>query len=182
MMTNLEKRQKKAAGYAFGKILDVGCSGQNGFNRFLEGDVIGFDIIDVVNDSDNYREIVKGDANEISKYFPSGSFDTIIAMELLEHLINPVNFLKMCHSLIRDNGILILSTPTPFYFSTVIGNVMFRRGLSSQKEHYTLWAPRTLNKVANDMGFSVEDVVPAFGFYKPFFTWQLIYIYRKVAA
>lgn len=38
-------------------------------------------------------------------------FDTVIAGEIIEHLNNPVNFIKYCYSLLTKNGRLILTTP-----------------------------------------------------------------------
>ena len=172
-------RQERASRYAHGKILDVGCSGKNGFNPYLKGHVVGFDIIDIANDSDNYKEIVKGDANNLDEYFGKGTFDTIIALELIEHLHNPIKFINDCHKLLKTNGLLILSTPTPYYYRTLIGNLFFYKKCSSQDIHYSIWSPRTLNTVAKTFGFDVVNVTSADRFYIPFVTWQMIYVYKK---
>jgi SAM-dependent methyltransferase len=172
-------RQERAARYAHGKILDVGCAGGDGFNPFLKGDITGFDIIDIVNDSANYKEIVKGDANSIKAYFGAEMFDTIIALELIEHLTNPIAFLAGCREILKPDGVLIISTPSPFYYRTIIGNLFFRKGIAPNENHYMLWSPRTLNRIAVDMGFEVLNVLSADRFYVPLLNWQMIYVYRK---
>lgn len=43
--------------------------------------------------------------------FKSNTFDVVIASELLEHLNNPVNFYREVVRILRNKGILILSTP-----------------------------------------------------------------------
>lgn len=38
-------------------------------------------------------------------------FDTIIAGEIIEHLESPIQFVRYCKSLLKTNGILIITTP-----------------------------------------------------------------------
>ncbi len=38
-------------------------------------------------------------------------FDTIIAGEIIEHLISPINFVRYCKSLLKKGGRLIITTP-----------------------------------------------------------------------
>lgn len=47
----------------------------------------------------------------INNFFESGSFDLIIATELIEHLKNPSNFFKDISSLIKKDGHIIITTP-----------------------------------------------------------------------
>jgi len=44
--------------------------------------------------------------------FQAQKFDTILMTEVLEHLIHPEEGIKSCHFLLREGGILILSTPS----------------------------------------------------------------------
>lgn len=47
--------------------------------------------------------------------FADGSLDFIIASHLLEHLPNPLGFLKECHRVLRNSGILYLVVPDKDY-------------------------------------------------------------------
>ncbi|MCH7998110.1 MAG: methyltransferase domain-containing protein [Chloroflexi bacterium] len=47
--------------------------------------------------------------------FSDGSLDFIIACHLLEHLPNPLGFLKECHRVLRNSGILYLAVPDKNY-------------------------------------------------------------------
>jgi len=44
--------------------------------------------------------------------FQSQRFDTILMTEVLEHLIRPEDGIKRCHFLLKEGGVLILSTPS----------------------------------------------------------------------
>jgi len=59
-------------------------------------------------------ECVVGNAENVGE-LPGfqGSFEIIIAGELVEHLSNPGNFIKSCRLCLADGGSLIISTPLP---------------------------------------------------------------------
>ena len=44
--------------------------------------------------------------------FRPGTFDAILMTEVLEHLVNPKEGIQICQSLLRDGGMLIVSTPS----------------------------------------------------------------------
>lgn len=49
----------------------------------------------------------------INKGLPlkNGSADTIIAGEVIEHMYNPIKFVRECHRVLKLGGMLVLSTP-----------------------------------------------------------------------
>lgn len=47
---------------------------------------------------------------EFSRQLPSG-LDLVVAIEIIEHLENPRNFIRNCRSMLREGGYLILTTP-----------------------------------------------------------------------
>jgi SAM-dependent methyltransferase len=115
-------RLGKMAKYTFGNVLDVGCSHIS--NPYLKH-AVGFDIVQPRELPQNYSRFVQGDAENLDRFFPEESFDSIIAGELIEHLENPYAFLRGCKKVLKPSGLLILSTPTPFYWKTIIGDLFF---------------------------------------------------------
>jgi 2-polyprenyl-3-methyl-5-hydroxy-6-metoxy-1,4-benzoquinol methylase len=49
--------------------------------------------------------------------FPSSSFDTVVSFETLEHLENHDRFIIELKRILKDDGLLIISTPNKEYFS-----------------------------------------------------------------
>lgn len=94
-------------------ILDFGC-GQGAFSQRLVDNGMIVDACDINTDQ------IKADVNkkinidlnkEIDLASFSDKYDVLIALEILEHLHNPWKYLNDCLTLLKDNGIIVLSTP-----------------------------------------------------------------------
>jgi len=44
-------------------------------------------------------------------HFKSNTFDVVVALEILEHLSNPMDFLVECQRILKSDGCLVISTP-----------------------------------------------------------------------
>jgi SAM-dependent methyltransferase len=149
----------------FGKILDVGCEG--GFLHDLLGmdEVYGLDI-----KIKKYKKNgVKGDAQNVP--FKNKTFDTIITGETVEHLINPKKFLLECNRILKEKGIIILSTPNKKSWV----NRVFRS--SYHHSHISLFDSRQLIEVVNHYFFIEKffyipyDAVSSYGSKHKNFYW-----------
>jgi SAM-dependent methyltransferase len=180
-----EARHRKAAALSTGKILDIGFARKP--NRHLEGElVVGIDIetpeqhVQLFDDCCRpYTKKIQADFSRIVDYYKPGTFDTINALEFIEHIDRPLEFFKVCSSMIRPGGLLLVSTNTPFYLPNLVGNLFFVGGSSSCTEHLVFHSPRMLNMLAGMNGFETLKVTGATGRYFPLFTSSLLYVYRK---
>jgi len=80
-------------------------------------------------------------------------FDVILLIEVLEHVPNDNSFLKKLHSLLKDDGCLLLTTPTP-------ENTMFKLGLYNKFDrevgHLRRYSKKELEKLLHENGFKIE--------------------------
>lgn len=91
-------------------ILSVG--GHGPVNEHLEKIVFSRKIEFVTLDIDEkHNPDILFDLTECTKIIPLGSFDVLIAIEVLEHIRDPKKAVNECSKVLKPQGVLILSTP-----------------------------------------------------------------------
>lgn len=138
------------------RILDLGCSGKP--NPFLEGgEVVGLDRSPVAGTDTAppgaYRRILEGDVMDLPDPFGPGSFDAVVAGELLEHLERPLDFLRACRETLSPGGLLVLSTPNPNSPIERLLTLSLSRRFFCTGDHVTLYPQRWLIRMLHLAGF-----------------------------
>lgn len=131
--------------------------------------VAGFDcnqeFVDMTNSKENVIAYKTNFEQPID--FPDKSFDALVAGELLEHIYRTEVFLKECHRLLGDDGILILSTPNLGYlghrikmlFGVAPPIMHYESGLDIQNPgHVRYFTAQALIDLLEKFGFKVEKV------------------------
>jgi SAM-dependent methyltransferase len=149
-------RLKKLALYSKGRIgrkLDIGFS-QNP-NPFLMIDV-GIDKkIDFK--PKNYKRVIEADAENFTKKV-RGKFGTIMVGELIEHLENPSAFLRECRKALNKNGILLITTPNPYFPPYVFFELLLNKRFYYKDDHLNLFPPRIMIKLLEHNGFDCKRI------------------------
>lgn len=133
-----------------GKILELGCGEFPLFKNSEKADICKIKDYHVV-DCNNRMP------------FKGNSFDTIIALELIEHLYNPDVFLKECRRILKKNGRIILSTPNLMYWKIRIcmlfGNESWMES-SRNSGHLAFFTPKSLKSLLRQAGFANIVCIP----------------------
>jgi SAM-dependent methyltransferase len=83
-------------------------------------------------------------------------YDAIVSFHVIEHLRDPIGFLKICKSLLRKGGILILKTPN-------VGSWIAKKAGRSWQwlcppAHIHLFGPKSLEIALAKTGFLVDQI------------------------
>ena len=132
----------------------------------------------------DYAEQVQGDIEEITILLSGRTFGTIIAAEFIEHLERPYDVLRMLRTMLAPGAFLILSTPSPVAFPTLLCEWARTRRFFYTSEHTYYFAPRWMERMLEFSGYRVEKVkatglwpfsfVPA----PVFLSYEVIYVAR----
>jgi len=112
---NIVKRLSLIPSRKFKYILDAGCGDGELSKKIKEitrAQVYGVDISLKICKPAQQKGIIVKEA-DLSKKIPfeDNFFDMVFTSEVIEHLINPDNFLKETKRILKDDGVLILTTP-----------------------------------------------------------------------
>lgn len=149
-----DKRLIRMARLAKGKMLDVGFASVP--NPYLSGYVVGIDLQHVPRPS-NYHAVVVNDVSQTC--LADAVFDTVIAGEVIEHLEQPVLFLRNCRRVLKCGGRLILSTPNPYYPPIILLNWLMIRRFYYSDDHVFEIAPRYMVRLLENAGYRLVRMI-----------------------
>ncbi len=141
------------------RVLDLGCRSGAVTRHFVEGnEVVGLDVDRAaLQKAAAYGiEPVVGDVEEPLP-FADGSFDVVVAGELLEHLRDPAALVAEAARVLRPGGTLVGSVPNAFRLKS---RLLFLVGRAPEDDptHLQLFSPASIGRLLQ--GF--EDVRIAF--------------------
>ena len=156
-------------------ILDIGC-GAGTISLYLANqgaNIIGIDISRKAIDSCKksakalkLKDRTQFICNTIEQIKFRRKFDLIICSEIIEHIPNDKAFLKRVYKLLKNNGLLILSTPSinaPLYKIGLAQNFDKRVG------HIRRYSKKQISDLVKKSGFTIEKVKLTEGVLRNFF-------------
>jgi 2-polyprenyl-3-methyl-5-hydroxy-6-metoxy-1,4-benzoquinol methylase len=162
------------------KILDFGCwkGAQTYTIGQLGGDeVIGIDVrqsdIDIANDFFKLANIIYEVRDIFKNPFPSDYFDCVVFTEVIEHVENPIDYLKEFWRIIKPGGFLVLSTPNATSLKNIFYALSYKKKskrnmmineinneeskTGTHLEHIFNWDFPTLSRLIMKSGFTIYD-------------------------
>jgi len=105
-----------------GRILEVGC----GSGRFLDQlRQRGWSVQGVELQPQDAEFVLQHD---LTQPLPFGrEFDVVLAVEVIEHLVDTDGFLRSCQSVLKPGGQLIMSTPNLLFLASRVAMLFGRR-------------------------------------------------------
>ncbi len=109
-------------------------------------------------------EVIEGDIEKLDLPLQAASFDTLIAAEVLEHLVDPWTAMKRLATLVRPGGRIYLGTPNVAHISVIRMLLANRWDYADQGRmdftHLRWFTPATLTELVAAAGCRVEWVRP----------------------
>ena len=145
-----------------GKILDIGCALGHFLSFFPDSfEKYGIDISDFAVEHVNQSlPNAKAASVDISEETPfKEKFDVITACDVLEHTLNVRGALKNIHSMLKDDGLLVIAVPIASRMHHLFA-ALGRDFLTKMDSHLTLTTAKAWREIIFPEFFEVEKEFP----------------------
>ena len=146
------------------KVLDVGCG--LGFllssfkTKYKTGIEASNFCVDFIKKNFQDIHILKGGNDDLNRILSNTKFDIIIAYHVIEHLDDPVDFIKNLKMKLNKSGKLIIGTPC---IGSLISKYFGKNYRLYNKSHKILLNEKSLKQLFEKNGFKIVKIE------KPFF-------------
>ena len=150
---------RRMAGIFDKTVLDIGCATGMllSYLRDRDWEVYG---VDICRESAEYAmntrnvPVFAGTVHEAR--FPENTFSVVHCSHLIEHLVNPKEFLFEVQRILTQDGYVIITTPNVEGFQAKIFQQNWRSAIS---DHLYLFSKHTLRKLLQEVGFTILQTV-----------------------
>ena len=162
------QRYERATKEVEGLILDVGCGFGYGSTMLLQMCAKASTVVAIDTSSTALSHAKRHDPEPIYMRsdaqglpFKDVSFDSVVALEVIEHVDDGAYLLGEVHRVLRDEGILILSTPNADHLGARLEYTLSRKKLPTRKPknpyHKHEYTPKELAALLESAGFTIEE-------------------------
>ncbi len=172
LQTYWHKRRFKEIGKVLtkvnGKVLDIGANDGTFSKVILDGtnakELVGLDVIGKTVTWANKHwkhtkrmRFIVGDAHKLP--FPANSFDAVVALEVLEHVFDPLKVLSEVKRVLKPHGYAVFLVPSDsnlFKFIWFLWLHFYPRGKIWRDTHIQTYRNNYLVKISKKVGFKIE--------------------------
>lgn len=145
----IRKALELAVSSVQGTLVDVGC-GHRPYQSLFKQRTQRYVGVDWPANKGRAEPDVFGDAQHLP--IRTAVADTVMAIELIEHLPHPAAFLREAHRILRPGGLLLLSAP-------------FMEPLHEEPRDFLRFTPYALRTMLTDAGFETQTIIPRGGWW-----------------
>lgn len=164
--------RRQGSGLTGKTVLDVGCGGGILTHSLAErgATVTGLDLGEAninaarIHAAQSGRDI-KFDCVAVEEFAQAhaDSFDVIACMEMLEHVPNPQSIIDACFTLLKPNGVLVLSTinrnPKSYLFAVIGAEYVLRLLPKGTHDYEKFITPAELDRFTERAGCKRQDLI-----------------------
>lgn len=139
-----------------GRILDVGA----GWGHFvLAGRQTPFEVTGIEVSTENYNFAVNElglDIRNVSFYDLTeiSAYDIVTMWDVLEHIDNPERFIRKTHSVLKDNGIVVIKVPRG---DAIIAKLLGKNWWHLGPGHVNYFSISTISRLLTKSGFQIIE-------------------------
>ena len=150
-----------------GRILDVGCSSGN-FSRLLKDEwgceVHGIEVNPKAAEiaADKIDRVFCGDAVDVLSKVPSNYYDLVTMNDVLEHMVNPYDFLNALHDKISPTGIIFAIVPNIRYHKA-LAKILYQKEFEYEDEgifdrtHLRFFTKKSIKRMFDECNYEEID-------------------------
>ena len=108
-------------------------------------------------------DVMQGEINSID--FKGRKFDVVTMWHVLEHLDDPLKALEVVHSLLKDDGLLVIEVPNVYYLVQMVKSYLKTKNAFSlftlknnPEPHYFHFSVLSLKRLLRNAGFRVTNI------------------------
>jgi 2-polyprenyl-3-methyl-5-hydroxy-6-metoxy-1,4-benzoquinol methylase len=160
-------------------LLEIGC-GRGDF--LIEAQTRGFRVngleisghaVEIANKKIGSRKVRQGCLEESS--FPGELFDTVVFFDVLEHIRDPLRFLKICNQKMKTGGTIAFVTPS---LDNFLARWMGRYWMEYKVEHLFYFTQASVKRALNRAGFTNIAIRQNRKMLSFYYLWQHFQRYR----
>lgn len=153
-----------------GKLLDVG-PGTGIFLHLSRGkgwEPFGIDVCPESAEKAKTEFDIRVDVGDFERFaYGAESFDAVTMLDVLEHTVDPLGFLRRAYEVLRPGGVLYVAVPNQRCLMTVLLDRWIRAGLPGREffmerlyvePHVSYFCPQTLRAMLEKVGFEMAGI------------------------